>query len=100
MAGGGEFGARIRAAAAGIHPCLAVGRTFWFKRNTLVGSYLSLRVTSRWYVAAPNAERTRSSLASLMKFNEIRHEVHGRSACSVDFTQAMCRASSPSAQIP
>src|SRR4029453_3127123 len=41
---------------------------FWFRRNTLSGSYLRLRAFSRSNFAGPYACRTRSSPSSIMKF--------------------------------
>ena len=45
-----------------------VGRTFWLRRNTLSGSYSSLRATSRAYAAGSYASRTRSCPSFERKF--------------------------------
>jgi hypothetical protein len=44
-----------------------LGRMFRFNRNRLVGSYLSLRATSRAYLASPYPARTRSGSAVKMR---------------------------------
>lgn len=69
---GGQAGSRLRRVQPG--QCAAyrleagqAGGMFWFRRNTLSGSYLPFRARSRPYVAAGYAWPTRAAPSSIRK---------------------------------